>query len=313
METPLVSVVIVTWNRREDVLETIQSVYDQAFPDYEIVVVDNGSTDGTVDALHQTYPEVRVVALDRNTGPTGGRNAGVARARGEIIFFLDSDASLGHETLVHTVDKFQSNPDLGVIACKVVNATTKQFDNTAGWIFSEKVKAAQDAEFFSFSFSECGSAIQKKVFDQAGPFWEFLFFGREGEELGLRVWKAGYKILYHPEAVVYHRVSPEERVARGEREYFDLRNSLYIYLAHYPWWMLVRIVPLKIGVSLMRSIRRGYPRFVLQALFDVSRSLPQVWRQRRPMCNETARRYMDLMRQHGPLSWDLRSWLRYKV
>jgi hypothetical protein len=313
MESPLVSVVIVTWNRREDVLVAVQSVYDQAYENCEIVVVDNDSTDGTIEALRQAYPKVRIVALDRNTGPTGGRNAGVAAAQGEIVFFLDSDARLGHDTLATTVRKFEAEPDVGVIACKVVNAYSRELDRYAGWIFSEKDKADQDREFLSFSFSECGCAIRKKVFDRVGPFWELLFFGREGEELSLRVWDAGFKILYWPEAIVYHRVPQQERMACSEHGYFDLRNSLYIYLARYPWWMLAGFVPLRIGVSLVRGVKRRYLQQVVRALFDVMRQLPTLWRQRQPISNETARLYLSLQREHGPLRWDVASWLRHKA
>lgn len=312
MNNPLVSIVIVTWNRKEEVLETVQSVYDQAYQNYEIIVVDNGSTDGTVEALHQAYPKVRIIALDQNRGPTGGRNQGIAAARGEIIFLLDSDASLGHDTLTRIVRKFQIGPDIGVIACKVVNAYTTRIGGS-GWIYTEKDKADQDLEFLSYSFCACGTAILKKAFDQAGPFWDSLFIFREEDELSLRVWDAGYKILYYPEAVVYHRESPRMRVAGGERTYFDVRNSLYIYLARYPWWMLVRFVPLKIGISLVGGVRRRCLPQTLRALLDVVRQLPYLWTERQPISDETARLYVTLQQQHGPLRWDLVSWFKHKT
>lgn len=312
MDPPLVSVVIITWNRKEDVLETIQSVYDQAYQNFEIVVVDNASTDGTVEALRQAYPAVRLVALDRNLG-VAGRNAGIVVARGDIIFCLDSDASPGHDTLTNIVRKFQAEPEVGVINSKIVNAYTKELDPTAGWVYTEKVKADQDLEFLSWNLSEVGPGIRKQVFDQVGLFWEFLFFGCEGQEFSLRVWDAGYKVLYYPKAIVYHRVSPRMRVAGGERDCLFIRNTLYIYLVRYPWWMLILFVPLKTGASLIRGARRGYLRQVLQALLDVIRQLPALWEQRQPISNETACHYLKLQRQHGPLSWDLVSWFKYKT
>jgi GT2 family glycosyltransferase len=310
MEAPLISVAIVTWNRKEDVLTTIQSVYDQSYQNYEIIVVDNSSTDGTVETVRQVYPDVRVVALERNLGATGGRNAAVAAAHGEIVFFLDSDASLGQDTLATTAEKFKAEQGLGVVACKVINAYTQQLDDVGGRIFSDKVEA--EMEFVSYSFSECGCAIRKEVFEQAGLFWDFLFFGREGEELGLRIWDAGYTILYSPDTVVYHRVSPNKRVAGGKREYFDLRNSLYVYLVRYPWWLLMGLAPLRLGASLVRGVRRGHLQQVLEAVLDVIRHLPYLWHIRRPVSNETAYRYVRLQREHGPLSWDLVSWIKHK-
>lgn len=310
---PLVSVVIVTWNRRRDILETIKSVFDQSYSNFEIIVVDNASTDDTVTAVCQCYPSVKVIALPCNTGASGGRNPGIAAARGETIFILDSDASLARDTLRTVVSNFQAEPQVGAIACKVVNAQTKELDRHAGWFFSEKDKVDQDKEFLSYRFSECGAAIRKQVFDEVGPFWELLFFGREGEEYGLRIWAAGYKILFCPTALIYHRVSPSQSFSRPEKEYFDLRNSLYIGIVHYPWWMLVGFVPLRIAVSSVRSIRRRYLRQTIPALADVIQHLPFLWKQRKPISDDVARLYLRLHRQHGSLRWDLVSWFKYKT
>lgn len=314
MEAPLVSIVIVTWNRRDDILETIQSVHAQSYQNYEIIVVDNASTDGTVEVLQELYPNVKVIALSENLGASGGRNPGIAAAKGEIIFLLDSDASLGHDTLEHVVAKFQAEPHVGAIYCKIVNASTQELDNNGGgWSFTEKAKAKQEVEFLSYSFSEGGSAIRKKVFDQVGVFWDLLFFGNEGEELSLRIWNAGYKVLYYPTALVYHRVSPHKRTERGKRLYFNLRNMLYIFFVRYPWWMVAIFAPLKIGASIVQGARRGCSQQVLWALRDVIRQIPFLLQQRQPISDETARTYMKLLRDHGRLSWDLATWLKYKV
>lgn len=309
--TPLVSVVIITWNRKEDVLESIQSIYDQNYQNVEILVVDNGSTDGTAEALAQRFPAVKVFALSRNAGVSAGRNLGVCAAKGEIIFFLDSDASLAEDTLGSVVQKFQHDPATGVISCKILNFYTQEVDRI-GWIFNQTDKMNQDVAFSSYSFCEGGAAVRRQVFDRAGLFWEDLFFGREGDELSLRVWDAGFKILYWPEATVYHRVSPHKRIAGGERSYFDLRNCLYIYFVRYPWWLLLRFVPLKIGVALIRGIRNGYSRQVLRAVITVVAELPALLKQRQPISHETARHYLALQRAHGSLSWSVISWMRHK-
>lgn len=313
MQSPLVSVVIVTWNRQADVLAAVHSVYDQAYPHVEILVVDNGSTDGTVEALHRAHPEITIIALDHNWGAAAGRNPGIVAAKGDIIFLLDSDASLRSDTLAKVVSKFQSDPGLGIVACKIVNAQTGELDPNSGWIFSERDKAEQDQAFLSYSFCSAGAAIRSEVIERVGLFWELLFIYREEDELSLRVWDADYEVLYYPDARVCHRASPQKRVASSRREYFDLRNSLYIYLARYPWWMLVLFVPLKIAVGLVKGLGRGCMGETLRALADVARNSPSLLKQRRPISRETARRYLALQREHGPLRWDLSSWLRVKA
>ena len=103
MKTPLVSVVIVTWNRRMDVLMAVQSVYTQPYPNVEVIVVDNGSSDGTVEALAAAYPAATVIAMKRNLGVAAGRNPGIAVARGEFVVILDSDAILDRDALARVV------------------------------------------------------------------------------------------------------------------------------------------------------------------------------------------------------------------
>lgn len=313
MQSMLVSIVIVTWNRRDDILETIQSVYDQQYSNIEIVVVDNGSSDGTVEAIHERYPAVNVVALTENTGASVGRNIGISYARGDIVFFLDSDASLDHDAVNRVVQTFERMPEVGAIACKVVNFYTRQLDSVAGWVFSERVKARQDEEFTCFTVSECGSAFRKQLLDQIGGFWDYLFFGREGEELCLRVWGAGQQIRYVPSAKVYHRVSPHKRYEGGNREYHQIRNILAIYSTRYTWWMLLLFLPLKLTSIIVKGLTKRQMPDVLRALYHVVLDLPILLRQRRPLSNRAARTYVMLHRDHGALSWNLRDWLTHKA
>jgi GT2 family glycosyltransferase len=310
---PLVSIVVVTWNRKDEVLETLQSIYKQAYKSYETIVVDNASIDDTINAVNNHFPDVRIIALEENRGASGGRNPGIAAAKGEIIFILDSDASIGQETITNVVSKFGNRPDVGAIACKVVNAYTRQLDRTAGWIYSERDKSDQDTEFLSFSFSECGCAFRKETLARSGLFSTSLFFGREGEELSLRIWDSGYKILYYPAALVFHRVSPEQRVKGADREYYGVRNSLRIYLTKYPWWMLIYFLPAKVLLSTIRGAVRGHLNKIFRALWDVTLSLPTLLKDRQPIRHETARLYLQLMREHGPLRWNLVTWFKYKI
>ncbi len=312
-ESLKVSVLIAAWDRKDDLLQTIQLVREQDYRDFEIVVVDNGSADGTSEAVLASFPDVRLVRLDQNRGATGGRNAGIPLARGEIIFCLDSDASPARGTLKAIVEKFDADATLGVVNSKVLNASTREFDRTTGWAYSEKQKKKSDEEFLTHNFSETGCAIRKAVFEKVGPFWDRLFFGREGEEFALRVLDADYKILYCPSAVVLHRVSPQKRIFSAERRFFDFRNSLYIYIVRYPWWLLVWYLPLKVFAEIFKGLRKGQTGWVAKALGDVLKNLGQLFRERSPIRNETARTYLRFQREQGSLSWSLSSWIRSKA
>lgn len=313
MDAPLVSILIITWNRKKDILETIRSIYEQDYINYEIIVVDNGSTDGTVEALAASFPDVKLVVLPQNLGVSSGRNAGIVIARGDIVFCLDSDASLGRCSLKELVKKFQAEPRVGVINSRIVNACTGLLDGGPGWSYSEKQKKLQEQEFPSWSFSEGGAAIRKRVFEKVGLFWDFLFFGCEGQEFSLRVWDSGYKVLYFPRSVVYHRASPEKRIEGKERECQFLKNNLSIYIIRYPLWLLFLIAPLKVSAVMIRSVKRGYFEDVLRTLWEVGKSLPFLLDHRKPIRNETAWLYLKLLLQQGPLSWDIASWMKNKA
>lgn len=311
MKLPLISILIVTWNRREDVLETIRSIYEQTYQNFEIVVVDNGSSDDTIEALRQVYPEVVIVALDHNLGVSAGRNAGIEVAKGNIIFCLDSDANPSLDTMTNIVNKFQSESKVGVINSKIIDATTREI-GTAGWVYSENDKVDQDTEFLSYSFSEGGCAIRKEVFDKVGLFWDRLFFGHEGMEFSLRVLDAGYNILYYPSSLVIHRASGHSRIEGGKRDRIFFTSCLLVYIVRYPWWLLAIFVPLKTGATLWRAARRGYFIQILRGLVDFLSKLPSVIKERKPIRNETALNYLKLQRQHGSLRWSLASWIKYK-
>jgi len=312
MSQPLVSILIISWNRKDDILETIRLVDEQGYRNFEIIVVDNGSTDGTIDALRQAYPTVRLIGLGRNIG-IAARNTGIAAAKGEIIFCLDSDANPEKDAVSNLVRKFQAEPKVGVINSKILNAFTHELGVPSGWVYSERDKSDQDIDFLSYSFSEGGCAIRREVFDKVGPFWERLFFGCEGMEFSLRVLDAGYNILYFPAAVIYHRVTEQSRIKGGDRDYLAFRNSLYIYLVRFPWWMFIIFAALKTGATLFRAAKRGYLRQIMSGLMTFLKEFPSLIKERKPIRNRTALNYLKLQRQHGPLRWDLATWLKYKT
>lgn len=310
---PLVSVVIATWNRAQDVLETIHSVYRQDYPCFEIIVADNASTDGTADKIRVSFPTVKLIRLSENRGASGGRNAGMQEADGEYILCLDSDASLEGGALHALVAAFETDPTIGVVNSKVVNAFTRNFDPIAGWAYSEEQKMKSDTPFYTHTFSETGCAFRRDALLKTDMFWERLFFGREGEELALRMLDAGYRILYCPSVVILHRASPQKRIASSERRYHDFRNALRIYLVRYPWWLLAWMLPLKIAAETVKGFRMQRMDWAFRAVWAVVCELPTLWKERKPIHNRTALDYLHFQREHGSLSWGLSSWLKYKT
>jgi hypothetical protein len=247
------------------------------------------------------------VELEHNIGISAGRNAGILSSKGDIILCLDSDASPAADTLKNIVNKFQSKPGLGVINSKIIDASTKKI-GTSGWVYSERDKVDQDSEFLSYSFSEGGAAIRKEVFDHVGLFWERLFFGYEGFEISLRVLDAGYDILYDPNSLILHRAKAPSRIGGGERDKIMFTSCLLVYILRFPWWLMAIFLPLKIGITFLQAFRHGHLTEIRRGFLDFLTQAPSVLRERKPIKNRTAFRYLKLQRQHGSLRWNLVVW-----
>ena len=115
----LVSVITLNWNRKQDVLQTLESIERQTYSPREILVVDNGSTDGSVEQVRASHPGVQVIELPNNTG-VQGYNEGMARARGEYVVLIDNDMELLQtNTFERIVDCFTANPKLGAAALQL--------------------------------------------------------------------------------------------------------------------------------------------------------------------------------------------------
>lgn len=190
-DSPLVSIVILHYRRRDALVCTLASVRTQSYTNREIIVVANGPHPGVRELLDTEAPEARLVELDRNLGACGGRNAGIRAARGEIVFMLDNDLALADSFAVaRTVRIFQSRRDIDVMAFKVCDEKTGSLLIRA-WCHPRYWKSSQDDQFETDWFLEGANAVRKEVYETVGLYYEPLFFGPESWDLVLRMLQAG--------------------------------------------------------------------------------------------------------------------------
>jgi GT2 family glycosyltransferase len=240
----LVSVVLLSWNRKQEIVQTLEDLDRQTYKNIEIIVVDQGSDDGTPDEIERKFPRVKLIRLHKNVGIPGGRNIGMANAKGEVVVILDNDASLNESGIEKAVRRFQEEKKLGIIAFKILVDRTRELDLST-WVFQKSKIPDADKEFYTYTYCGCGHAIKREVFEKVGYYWDELFFSWEEMELSLRILDHGFDILYMPDVEVYHRISPENRTFNCAHECLRLRNSL---------WVLWRYMPLRysLGESLLR-------------------------------------------------------------
>jgi len=261
---PRVSVIVVNWNRRDDVVDCIHSLGEQTGVTFEIIVVDNGSTDGSTDVLER-MEHVRLLVMGNNVGPAKARNVGAHRARGEYYLFLDSDAFLEPDALSKLVERMDSETDIGVIGCKIMNYHSGDIDQ---WIYPQAYKTHGHVEFDTYSFSAAAALVRGSAFDQVDGFWEDLFIYNEEVDLSIRVIRSGSRVIYYPEVQARHRVSPDGRTPGTAYFYYQARNWIWIFYRYYPafhrWWKVFVYA----NVYMFKGLLSGHPVACIQGLWD---------------------------------------------
>lgn len=232
-----VDVVILSLNRTEQTIETIHNVLAQKDITLKLWVVDQGSSEENRNKLRQALHDIPLVTLkelDKNYGVPGGRNVGAQLGKGEIIVNIDNDAELASpHALTQAIQLFKHDPTLGAAGFRVKNYYTEKDDELA-WAYPKALKQQRDESFLTTRFAGGASAIRRAAFEQAGGFDDQLFFYWEELDLSYQLINLGYHIIYYPQIVVRHKVSPEGRVNWGnQRYYYYTRNAIWINYKYY--------------------------------------------------------------------------------
>ncbi len=210
------SVVIPNWNGRDLLEKYLPSVVEamSGNPRNEVIVVDNGSEDGSAEFLHQNFPTVRIIALEKNLGFGGGSNTGFKAATNDVVVLLNSDMRVAPDFLAPLLEGF-SDPDVFAVSCQILftdpNKVREETGLTQVWWEDGAFRVAhrmddQVTGLFPCSYPGGGSsAFDRRKFLELGGFDELLrpFYG-EDTDLGYLAWKRGWKVLYQPASLVWH-------------------------------------------------------------------------------------------------------------
>ena len=178
-------------------------------------MVDNNSSDGSVDFVRDSFPEVSVLQLDKNYGFTGGNNRGVQIAHGELLVFLNNDTIVDPNWLIELVSVVNANSGIGVCGSKIVFESSRDTVQFAGGFLNIIGSGVSPFLLTKNTFSTapkltgyaCGACllIRKDVFESVGGFDEDYFMYSDENDLCLRCWLLGYEVVYVPKSVVYHK------------------------------------------------------------------------------------------------------------
>jgi len=235
MTAPLVSVIIATYNRKQELMRAIKSTLSQSYPKTEIIVVSN-SDDGTGNLFTKgsQFDQEFITYLheDERMGVAKARNIGYQHAEGDILVTIDDDAEFGHESVLNrVVSEFESDDDLGIIAFRIENAYTGDVET----IPRRKNDKSPTEAFDACYFIGAGNAIHSAVFRKAGYYPDSFLYGAEELDLSYRALDEGFTIRYVPDAYVRHKESPHGRFNDAVVLQYLIQNRLRFAIRNLPW------------------------------------------------------------------------------
>ena len=248
MQTGLISAVVVNWNRRELLRNCLQSLIAQRDVVLEIIVVDNGSIDGSREMLSQEFPVISVVKNSKNQGFCAANNQGIAAAKGEFIALLNNDAEADPEWAAALRSVMADG--IGMAASKIlVYQDPRQIDKVGHLIFPDGQNRGRGTGIMDMGQFDrveevlwpdgCAAMYRKAMLDEIGAFDEDLFAYADDAELGLRARIAGWRCIYTPHAVVRHHRGSTLGVASVARLKLIERNRVLLVAKLFPWSLLM--------------------------------------------------------------------------
>ncbi|PDO09804.1 MAG: hypothetical protein BLM47_10675 [Candidatus Reconcilbacillus cellulovorans] len=284
MSAPLVSVVLVAWNRRDDVRIVLGKLRRQTYRPIEVVVVDNASEDGTAELVAADFPEVRLIRMPRNVG-IAAYNTGLAAASGVYAVLLDDDSYPAPDAISRMVRRFESDPSIGVVAFDVRHVSAEDEESERS---TSNVVRGFAASGYTMSFNGAGAGVRMEL-ARGGDFYPAEFFLYNNElDAAFRVWDAGYSIVYDPACVVYHRHSPLHRDSR-RAPYYYVRNIFWVVWRNYPCRLAARTT-LSLFYRCFYAALEQRTAVYVRAMLDAVRGMPAVLRARRPVALDTVSR-----------------------
>ena len=293
--SPRVTVVIPNWNGERFLFSCLGSLREQSFRDFETVVVDNGSTDGSLDFIIRNFPEVRVMPLGENRGFSAAVNAGIRASDAEYVALLNNDTETDPRWLEALVRSADAHPEAGFFASKMVDFNDRRVLDGAGDVLrrsglpyrlghGEPDRGQFDKPIFVFGACAGAALYRRNMLDDIGLFDEDFFANCEDGDLSFRAQLAGYRCLYAPGSVIYHMGSATFGKRSPTSVRLGTRNSLCLLVKNLPTPLVPGYLPFVAAGQLSRLIVTASTSTLgahLEGLTGALRLLPLMLRKRR--------------------------------
>lgn len=257
----MISVIYLNYNRKVDLERSLSKIFLQQDADFEVIVVDQNSIDGSQEMIKGNFPQVNLFELKENLGVAGGRNFGASVAKGEYLVFIDDDAEFVSTDSLKKIELvFSNNSTINIIAFNI-NGHPERPEK---FLFF-----SQQKDKFTNKYIGCGHAIRKEVFELLGGYTKELFFWGEEIEFAIKSYTIPKnRILFKGDIILFHRVSQVSRLKWKEgRLFYKVRNRLalshkllpapvnYCYIVYYSSVYLIRAMQIGDIKSYFKGIR----------------------------------------------------------
>lgn len=288
------SVIIVNYNGETVIGECLEALLRQSEENFEIIVVDNDSKDGSVAMIKQRFPSVALVPLERNLGFTGGNIEGLRRAAGKYICLLNPDTEAANDWLERLVAAMDQHPEAGVCASRLMVYGTDIVDSAGDGcaVTGRGYKRGEGQPGLNYQtaepvFGACGGAmlIRRKVIDRIGFLDDDFFLIYEDTDFNFRVRLSGWQCWYEAGAVVYHKVRSSIGAMSDQAVYYSVRNARYVLIKNMPLRLILKNLLSHLvqeaGCFLYFVVKHGKWRQYINANIAVIGMLPRLLKKRK--------------------------------
>jgi GT2 family glycosyltransferase len=308
-----VAVIVVNWNGLRHLETCLSSLVSQTYPHFEVVMVDNGSTDGSADFVHSRFPSVRIIQNEENVGFAAGNNVGIRQTDSEFVAMLNNDAWVEPNWLEELAYTMTSDSRVGMCASKMLFAHCPTMINSAGicldrlGIAWDRCGGLPDDDDLAIReiFGPCAGAAmyRRELFEDVGGFDEDFFAFLEDVDLAWRARWREWRCLYVPAARAYHAHSSTAGEGSPLKRHLLGRNKVWTLVKNYPWPHLALYGPLICLYDFLSSIyalRSTNGIHSLRGRLSALRGMARMWSKRRDIQrtrNASIEEVMDLLWQ----------------
>lgn len=255
-ELPLVSIVIVNYNGMAHLEKCLSSLMECNYRKYEVILVDNNSTDSSVEFVQKNYPSVNVIKLDKNYGFAEPNNIGAKSAKGELLLFLNNDTITTPDFITELVNAAKENPGVAIFQSLLLKPdgsidSSGDFIDTYGRAYSSREKISEIRPILSARGASM--MVRKDVFWDLGGFDEKYFVSFEDVNLGLQAWICGYNVVAVPKSIVYHLGGQTMQKLDSLISFHGVKNTLILRLTNFEITFAMRGITVLFFVIMMRK------------------------------------------------------------